>query len=215
MKIIPSWTVPMFHFEWEDHAQNKANLLAYCYELQHKKSKSGVAESIKKGLYESDFDFFKGENESVSKLLEFCRYSMFEAASHANKGLWGAGARVGIDVHESWCHITKNGGYHDMHQHPNSAWSGIYYIEAGESDSDSRSGVNRFYSPFKPSYSDIGTKWSSMSTSIDIIPVEGQLVVFPSWVDHSAMPYQGKTDRVVVAFNAKFIDGTNNTTINI
>jgi hypothetical protein len=28
------------------------------------------------------------------------------------------------------------------------------------------------------------------------------LVVFPSWLPHQALPYAGKTDRIIVSFNA-------------
>jgi len=30
----------------------------------------------------------------------------------------------------------------------------------------------------------------------------GQLVLFPSWLPHEVLPYHGKTDRIVVAFNS-------------
>ena len=36
---------------------------------------------------------------------------------------------------------------------------------------------------------------------LDIEPVPGQLVVFPSWLPHQAMPYHGSADRVIVSFN--------------
>ena len=36
---------------------------------------------------------------------------------------------------------------------------------------------------------------------------EGKLILFPGYVRHSALPYHGKTDRVVVAFNARVSRG--------
>ena len=30
----------------------------------------------------------------------------------------------------------------------------------------------------------------------------GQLVVFPSWLPHQALPYDGAAERIVVSFNA-------------
>ena len=30
----------------------------------------------------------------------------------------------------------------------------------------------------------------------------GQLVVFPSWLAHQALPYDGRRERVIVSFNA-------------
>ena len=198
----------MYHFEWESAADHQQNLIDVCYDLEEKKSSSGVASNIKQGLYESNFDFFTLENDSIQALLEFCRHSVFQSAHDANRSQWPANARVGINVHESWCHITRTGGYHDMHVHPNSSWSGIYYIRTGECDVHTKNGSNRFYNPMLPGYSDISTRWCSMNSSFDMQPRDGQLIVFPSWIMHSATPYSGTTDRIVVAFNCQFIDGT-------
>jgi predicted 2-oxoglutarate/Fe(II)-dependent dioxygenase YbiX len=34
--------------------------------------------------------------------------------------------------------------------------------------------------------------------------VPGQLVLFPSWLLHEVMPYEGDRERITVAFNCKF-----------
>lgn len=198
----------MYAFEpWSQHQTYQSALLNICYKLQQDRNESGVAPRAK-NLYESDFDFLKLDDPAVKELLEYCRSSVFEAANHANRGRWEAGARIGVDIHESWCHITTQGGYHDAHTHPNSSWSGIYYIRAGESDLESRNGVNRFYAPWMPTaYSDIGTLWNSQLSSIDMPAEDGSMIVFPSWLLHSGMPYQGSVDRVIMAFNCRFVQG--------
>ena len=207
MNIVPSWTVPMYHFDaWSEHPKYQSDLEQICYDLKRQNNQSGVAPRAK-SLYESDFDFFNIDKPAVKALLEYVRNCTFEAAQQSNQGRWGAGARIGINMHESWCHITQRGGWHDAHTHPNSAWSGIYYIRAGDSDADLASGVNRFYCPWQSAYSDIGTRYSSQVSSIDIEPRDGELIIFPSWLLHSATVYQGDQDRIIVAFNCKFIDG--------
>lgn len=37
---------------------------------------------------------------------------------------------------------------------------------------------------------------------VDVAPVPGQLVLFPSWLAHQALPYEGELDRMVISFNA-------------
>jgi hypothetical protein len=37
---------------------------------------------------------------------------------------------------------------------------------------------------------------------IDLAPRPGQLLVFPSWLAHQALPYEGSRERVIVSFNA-------------
>jgi hypothetical protein len=197
----------MYQFSWDQHGEYHDNLISVCQTQQQQNRVSGVATSIKQGLYESDFDFFLIQEPAVQSLLNWSRTCVFEAAKHANGARWPSGAKIGVNIHESWCHITKTGGYHDMHWHPNSSWSAIYYVHAGDSNVENRSGLNRFYSPWRVSYSDIGTRYCSETSSIDIAPRDGNLVIFPSWLPHAATPYQGTTPRVVIAFNCQFIDG--------
>lgn len=198
----------MYAFEpWEHAARHQQDLIDLCYELKQQQNTSNVAPRAK-NLYESDFDFFKQDHPAVKELLEYCRTSVFEAANQANRGRWEPGARIGVDIHESWCHITPSGGYHDVHTHPNSSWSGIYYVRAGACDLQSKNGVNRFYAPWMPTaYSDIGTLWNSQLSSIDMPVEDGTMVIFPSWILHSGLTYTGDVDRVIVAFNCKFIQG--------
>jgi uncharacterized protein (TIGR02466 family) len=207
MQPIQAWTVPMFLFNWDRHSEFQDQLTQVCYQHQARSSTSGVATTVKAGLYESDFDFLQDPDSSVQTFLEWARSSVFQAAKTVNQERWAAGTRIGIDIHESWCHITQQGGYHDMHIHPNSSWSAIYYVSIGESDAIKRSGVNRFYSPWNVSYTDIGSRYVSETSSIDIPPSDGSMVVFPSWLSHAATPYQGNTPRVIIAFNCRFVDG--------
>jgi len=37
---------------------------------------------------------------------------------------------------------------------------------------------------------------------VDMAPRAGQLVVFPAWLAHQAMPYDGAKDRIILSFNA-------------
>ena len=207
MNIMNVWAVPMYQFVWDDHSKHQQELVKVAQNLEKNKYTSGVASSIIQGLYESGFDFLTVDNPGVHALSEWCKDSVWKAAAHANTKYWSPGDKLGVRIHESWCHITGDNGYHDLHQHPMSSWSGIYYIDPGSSSTEAKNGVNRFYNPNHLMYSDPGTDYISMSTSIDVPPTAGQLIVFPSWVLHSAMPYQGKHKRVVMAFNSQIVKG--------
>jgi len=41
------------------------------------------------------------------------------------------------------------------------------------------------------------------NSSIDIRPEAGMLVVFPSYLSHKAMAYEGEKDRIIISFNAQ------------
>ena len=49
---------------------------------------------------------------------------------------------------------------------------------------------------------DMGNAWLQQAT-LDVAPQEGELVLFPAFLPHKAMPYSGEKDRIVVSFNAQ------------
>jgi hypothetical protein len=46
-----------------------------------------------------------------------------------------------------------------------------------------------------------------LHSSVDPKVEDGMLLIFPSYLLHSGLPYQGDVDRIVIAFNAQiFLD---------
>jgi uncharacterized protein (TIGR02466 family) len=203
MQTIPLWPVMFYDFQWSQHQQYQQDLKDVCYELEKKNHVSNVAPDAKRGLYESGFDFVSTPHPAVEAFSHWIKNCFFQAASNVNKPYWPAGLNVSVEVHESWCHITRSGGYHDMHVHPMSSWSAIYYVDIGDMNPDSKNGVNRFFSPHENMYMDAGTAYMSGKNSIDFRAEPGMLIVFPSWVRHSATTYTGKKDRIVIAANCR------------
>lgn len=206
MQSISMWPVWFYDFQWEDHDRHTEHLREICYQRERDQNFSTIALNAKGGLYESAFDFLEQDHPSVQALAGWIRESFRQAAAHANQLAWANGRTVAVDIHESWCHITRDGGYHDMHAHPDSSWSAIYYIDAGDMQAGTTNGVNRFYNPNHNMYVDAGTAWMQRQTSTDFFGEPGMLIVFPSWVQHSAITYRGTRDRLVVAANCRIVD---------
>ena len=203
MQPISLWPVWFYDFQWEDHDQHTEQLREICYQREHDRNFSDIAVNAKGGLYESGFDFLEHDHDSVRALRAWIRDSFYSAVAHANQRVWRAGIAVDVDIHESWCHITRDGGYHDIHAHPDSSWSAIYYLDVGDMRGGTTNGVNRFYNPNHSMYVDAGTAWMQQQTSTDFFADPGMLVIFPSWVQHSAITYRGTRDRLVIAANCK------------
>jgi uncharacterized protein (TIGR02466 family) len=203
MQPINVWPVIMYDFQWAQHQKYKQQLKQVCQDLESKNSQSNVAPSAKRGLYESGFDFVTTPDPAVEALSHWIKDCLFKSAANANREYWPAGANINIEIHESWCHITRDGGYHDMHTHPGSSWSAIYYLDTGNMDAASKNGLNRFFCPYNNMYIDAGTAWTSRNTSIDITAQEGMLIVFPSFVQHNALTYRGEKERYVISVNSK------------
>ena len=206
MQPISLWPVWFYDFQWEDHDQHTQSLRQICYDLEREKNFSDIAVNAKGGLYESAFDFLAHEHSSVQALRAWITTCFLSAARHANQMVWKPGRQVQVNLHESWCHITRDGGFHDMHAHPDSSWSSIYYLDVGDMRGGTTNGVNRFYNPNHNMYVDAGTAWMQNQTSTDFFAEPGMLIIFPSWVQHSAITYRGQRDRLVVAANCRIVD---------
>ena len=207
IEIIPQWVTPLVRVKNPDHARLKPALVAHAYERERRSGAaiaSGVAAKMKDRLYESPFDLFRTDVPEVQELARFCSQALgmlvTELRRRLNRPPFAGNLR--IDMAESWVHITRDGGYHDMHLHPNCSWCGIYYIETGDATLKPPNGVNRFYPPFGPTYHDAGT--AALATdAADLAPEEGTLVLFPSYLHHSAIVYRGQRDRIIISFNAR------------
>jgi uncharacterized protein (TIGR02466 family) len=208
-----SWPTPLLSIKYPDHERIKPALVEQCYAMERRAAapiESGVTPQKKNNLYESKFDFFKKTDvPEIQTLREFCATALsraiFRLFQQFNPGQ-PVPNRVGVDLHESWVHITRDGGFHEIHYHPNCSWCGIYYLERGECTLNPPNGVNRFFSPVMIGYEDFGSL-AFRHTPVTMPPDEGSLVLFPSYIQHSAIPYRGQRDRIVISFNARVIPG--------
>lgn len=203
MQAIPIWPTTLFYFQWAEHQTHAESIKQVCRTLEQQKQFSAVSSNIKHNLYESSFNFVETDNDSVEAWSHWVKDCIFKSAAQANTGHWPRGANIDIELHESWCHITRDGGYHDSHIHPGSSWSCIYYLDTGDMNIGDKNGVNRFYNPNNSMYVDAGTQYLAQSNSIDISPKPGMLIVFPSWIPHSALCYRGSQERYVLSANSR------------
>ena len=69
----------------------------------------------------------------------------------------------------------------------------------------STNGVTRLYGPpfttLGGAFVDVGNAYLQPPHQ-DIEPVPGQLLLFPSWLAHQALPYSGEQERIIISFNA-------------
>ncbi len=208
---VQAWPTLFFRRLWQDFArENEAivQLLQSLKRSQQTSVESGIAIGTKPpiGLYEGSFDLFRNPDESLQKLIRFISDSLALAVSIAN-GQEHPAESIQVDFVDSWYHITNDGGFHDAHHHHGCSWCGIYYVKTGSSSSRSTesapNGGSRFYSPLSVggAYRDYGNKY--LAESHDPPISDGLLLLFPSFLLHSGLPYRGTEDRIVIAFNAR------------
>jgi uncharacterized protein (TIGR02466 family) len=102
-----------------------------------------------------------------------------------------------------WANLFTRGVFFNPHNHADAAWSGVYYVDAGESGGDA-GGVLMLGDPRAGAGMVIGdsNRFDSAS-SVQITPRTGELLIFPSWLVHWVTPYQSDAPRISVSFNAR------------
>jgi uncharacterized protein (TIGR02466 family) len=110
---------------------------------------------------------------------------------------------MGVEVDETafgisaWVNLIFPGGYNVQHGHPRAYLSGCFYLDTPEN-----SGRISFSDP-RPGavYSATPMKGEMGSERVQAQPLSGQLLVFPSWLEHSVELNESTQDRVSIAMN--------------
>jgi uncharacterized protein (TIGR02466 family) len=206
------WTTTFYATCWAEHEQHAPEIIDFLYRLRDRQTTpiaSGVAPGAKSsyGLYESDFDLFDRDHHGLRQLRQFATMCVQHAVSHVNQSRIPP-RQLQVEFRDSWFHITNSGGFHDAHVHGGCSWCGIYYLQVGDSgqrgEGGAPNGGNRFYSPLwrGGAYQDFGNNYLSMAY-VDPPIRDGMLLLFPSYLLHSGLPYRGEKDRIVISFNTR------------
>jgi len=212
LQINPVFAVPFAQETYPDHvaANVKLRTLLLSREAQGERY-ANPNPSLKQqhGVFESDFDLFSWPEPCIQQLRHFCWSTLAQALQSLNGYSAEEMRRLQIFSH-TWFHVTRHGGFTILHTHPMASWSGVYCVAPGETPEDRpESGVLRFHNPhhysnyfldagnmrFKPPYHH-GT-WSHRFQA-------GDLVLFPSWLQHEVLPFYGGDERITIAFNCWF-----------
>ncbi|MCU0774874.1 MAG: 2OG-Fe(II) oxygenase family protein [Ideonella sp.] len=136
-----------------------------------------------------------------------------DTVKEANRHAWPSeGLDLQVAIEGLWFQVANRGAFHDVHTHGNCSWSGVYCVQVDPPEARTAhpawgvsNGATRFYGPpfatLGGAHVDAGNAYL-LPPHVEVEPVPGQLVLFPSWLAHQALPYDGALDRVIVSFNA-------------
>ena len=115
------------------------------------------------------------------------------------------GLKDNLILNNLWININKFKDVNDLHNHPHSILSGCFYIKVPKN-----SGAIVFKTPSAPL---VDIYWRNHLKNFTvynspfwkIFPVEKQLLIFPSWLEHSVEPNMNeKEERISIAFNLHY-----------
>jgi len=111
-----------------------------------------------------------------------------------------------IDIDNMWANVNPKYSYNKCHTHPNSFFSGVYYVQVPKN-----SGNICFYDPrtenerMAPVY-DKDKKPLKQCREIGYDALEGRLIMFPAWLAHDVdinLTDDKDDNRISISFNIK------------
>jgi len=124
-------------------------------------------------------------------MLYACQKTIYEQEHYESEPFLG----------NMWANINPPGGYNQSHLHPNSLFSGAYYVKAQPNSGrlslmDPRPGVQQCMPNRKK-----GKLPRELWRETYYDPIPGRLIMFPSWMWHKVEPNKSNDIRISVSFN--------------
>ena len=100
-----------------------------------------------------------------------------------------------------WANINPKEGMNQSHIHPNSLFSGVYYVK-----SNPKAGKLKIYDP-RPGAQIVmparvkGQPPKHLWREANLDPFPGRIIMFPAWLWHSVEPNQSNDLRISISFN--------------
>lgn len=186
---LERWFATPFWYDYTDlDVQDAANK---CLALKEQGAPNRTLSNV--GGWQSDSFFLNSVKEFVSVEAVIKEKLDFIAVS--------IGGSTKLILQDAWINISEKSSYNRPHVHPNSALSGVFYINTDEASgkivfNNAHSSAARHYGdPFY--YSDL------FYNHITYTPKNGMLLVFPSWVEHEVEQNQSDIKRISISFNVK------------
>ncbi len=100
-----------------------------------------------------------------------------------------------------WANVNPPGAMNRAHQHPNSLWSGVYYIKTPENCGSLMIDDPRSSAALSRPRMKNGQIPNRLLRDVFYKPKEGRCIMFPSWLLHCVDPNESNDIRISVSFN--------------
>ena len=100
-----------------------------------------------------------------------------------------------------WANINPPGGMNRAHIHPNSLWSGVYYVKALPNSGHLKIDDSRAAASMSRPRQKEGPAPSRLWREAHFEPKAGRLIMFPSWLTHCVDPNNSNDIRISISFN--------------
>ena len=170
-------------------------ILRHCFELR--KQSEGIKTSNYGGWHS---EYLNPSDEALQSLL-----GIVLTKCNGIKKEFGFKETKTVELANYWININRKNNFNLPHLHTESFLSAVYYVKLPK-----KSGKIMFKNPI------VAHQYTIHKDTIDeythfnagewsVQPEEGQLLIFPSWLEHYVQPNESDDYRVSIAFNTKLI----------
>lgn len=111
------------------------------------------------------------------------------------------GVKQELKITQSWIAKTVRGGWHNTHTHPNSMFSCVMYLQTPSDSSINFECKNLIFKDFNFDFDYIKpTEYNQNNFKLNVDDMD--IVIFPSWINHSVDMNMSNMDRIVLGINA-------------
>ena len=199
--VVLGFPTPIFRHRWASDEIRNVNKAFKAEILDRRKSwPSSNVSNV--GGWQSEPDLMNWKIPELEKFTEWVDRA-FGAVMAAELGTTRFKSRYSV---VAWANVNEYGDYNRTHIHSNNHWSGVYYVDIGQPmPSHTPNGDIEFLDP-RPVVGVFDFPKISAAGTWTIQPESGLMLLFPSWLRHSVLPYFGEGVRVTIAFNIRVTD---------
>ena len=116
-------------------------------------------------------------------------------------------SNIKIEYAGMWANVNRYKDFNVSHVHPQSDWSGVYYVKTSED-----CGLLCFADPRKINWLQRNELYQNAETTtpppdhshtVGRVPKEGGLIIFPAYLEHQVLPNITDEPRISISFNIK------------
>ncbi len=188
---------PVFQYKLENYEEHNKDLSEYIYQL-YNEDKEGVQKTNINGWHSKPFNF---NNKESAPFRFFTATQGFVIDVFKQYGWLYESNKVVCS--SMWSIINKKNNFNIEHTHPNNYLSAAYYVKAPEN-----CGRFSIANPHMISRDKIPKKANRTELNRNVAQIkvlEGDLLIFPSYLPHYVEPNKSDEDRIVISFNIDII----------
>jgi len=101
-----------------------------------------------------------------------------------------------------WININSKSSFHYRHPHPLNLFVAVYYVKVPPNSGNIilHNPQNNYYMYMGPHMIESYNTFNSTTYSVQ--PKEGELLIFPGWLEHEVLPSNTDEERISISFNS-------------